>query len=210
MPTWDELFKQEEFQWKEPHERVVDLVPILKERGFHRVCDLGCGTGRHLVCLTRAGFEVYGSDISETALEYSRTWLQREGLRAELNQADMTLIPYPDALFDAVISLYVIYHNTLANIKKTVAEIHRVLRPGGLALLTFMSNRGYRYSRGRQLEPDTFVPDVGVDSGIPHHFSDRGEIESLLSAFHLLKIDLDEWVDDQGQRHSHWQVLMEK
>jgi SAM-dependent methyltransferase len=122
----------------------------------------------------------------------------------------MALIPYPDAFFDAVISLYVIYHNTLANMKKTIAEIHRVLRPGGLALLTFMSKRSYRYGRGRQLEPDTFAPDVGADEGIPHHFSDRGKVERLLNAFHLLQIDLDEWIDDQGQRHSHWQVLAEK
>lgn len=210
MPTWDELFKQEEFRWKEPHERVVELVPILRERGFHRVYDLGCGTGRHLVFLAHAGFEVYGSDISEMALKYSHDWLRREGLRARLTRADMTLIPYPDGFFDAVISLYVIYHNTLNQMKKAVAEIHRVLRPGGLALLTFMSKRNYRYGRGKQLEPDTFVPDLGPDEGIPHHFSDREEIESLLSGFHLLRVDLDERTDDQGQRHSHWQVLAEK
>jgi len=160
--------------------------------------------------LARSGFEVYGSDISGTALKYSRRWLQREGLQAKLSRADMTQIPYPDAFFDAVISLYVIYHNTLANMKKTIAEIHRVLRPRGLVLLTFMSKRNYRYGRGRQLEPDTFVPDLGADEGVPHHFSNREEIESLLNAFHPLQIDLDEWIDGQGQRHSHWQVLAEK
>jgi len=63
MPTWDELFAQEEFRWKEPHERVVKLVPLLKGRGFHKIYDLGCGTGRHLGFLAHEGFEIYGSDI---------------------------------------------------------------------------------------------------------------------------------------------------
>lgn len=207
---WDELFKREEFRWQEPHQRVVEFVPLLKERGLQRIYDLGCGTGRHLVFLAREGFEVCGSDISKTGLEFASAWLQREGLQAELKQADMTSIPYPRGFFDAVIGIYVIYHSTLANMRKAIAEIHRVLRPEGLALLTFISKNDYRYGNGTQIEPDTFVPNIGPDSGVPHHYSDRAEIEDLLDRFRILKIDLEERVDKQGQRHSHWQVLAEK
>jgi len=210
MSTWDELFKREEFRWQEPHQRVVEFVPLLKEGGFHRIYDLGCGTGRHLVFLAREGFEVHGTDISERGLEFASKWLKREGLQAELKQADMTSIPYPEGFFDAVISIYVIYHNTLANMKKTIAEIHRVLRPGGLALLTFISKNDYRYGDGNQIEPDTFAPSMGPDRGTPHHYSDRVEIEALLGQFHILRMDLEERVDEQGQKHSHWQVLAEK
>lgn len=210
MPTWDELFKQEEFRWKEPHPRIVELVPLFKKRGFHKIYDLGCGTGRHLVFLAREGFEVYGSDISETGLEYARRWLEQERLQAELKQSDMISIPYPDGFFDALISIFVIYHTTLDNMKRVIAEIHRVLRSGGLAFLTFPSKRSYRYGQGEEIEKDTFIPNVGPDAGIPHHFSDKEEIETLLKDFKLLEIKLKESIDEQGRRHSHWEVLAER
>ena len=72
MLTWDELLREEEFQQREPVWAVVRFAKLLKERGLRRVLDLGCGAGRHLVYLAKEGFEVYGTDISETGLEYAR------------------------------------------------------------------------------------------------------------------------------------------
>ncbi|MCR4404557.1 MAG: class I SAM-dependent methyltransferase [Candidatus Acetothermia bacterium] len=210
MPTWDELFKREEFRWREPYPRGVEFAGLSKERGFRRVLDLGCGTGRHLVYLAREGFEVCGIDISPTGLELARRWLEEEGLKAELKQSDMTAIPYPDGSFDGAISIHVIYHGTLEQMRKALAEIHRTLRPGGLALLTFQSKRSYRYGRGREIEPDTFIPDIGEDRDIPHHFSDREELEEVLRAFSILELELVERVREQVYRSSHWEVLVEK
>lgn len=210
MPTWDELFKQEEFRWKEPYSRVIELAKLFKEKGFKKIYDLGCGTGRHLVYLAKEGFAVYGSDISETGLEYARRWLEQEELQAELKQSDMTTLPYPDAFFDALISIFVIYHATLDNMRKAIAEIHRVLRSGGLAFLTFPSKRSYRYGQGEEIEKDTFIPNVGPDAGIPHHFSDKEEIELLLGDFKILEIKLNEFISEHGRRHSHWEVLAER
>lgn len=210
MPTWDELFKREEFRWREPYPRVVEFAALLKARGFRRVLDLGCGTGRHLVYLAKEGFEVCGVDISPTGLEYTRRWLEAEGLKAELKQSDMTEIPYPDEFFDGAISIHVIYHGTLAQMRKALAELYRTLKPGGLALVTFQSRRSYRYGRGQEIEPHTFVPDIGEDCGIPHHFSDREELEEVLQPFAILEIELVEKVREQMYRSSHWEVLVEK
>ncbi len=213
MPTWDELFKQGEFQQREPQPLVVEFAQLLKERGARRVLDLGCGTGRHLVSLAKEGFDVYGVDISETALAYARQWLNQEGLAAELKQSDMTALAYPDGFFDAVISIFVIHHGTVESMTKAIAEIYRVLKAGGLALLTFPSTRSYRYGHGQEIEPGTFIPDIGPDAGILHHYSDREELEDLLKRFTILKIELverTEKIDNQERRHSHWEVVAEK
>ncbi|MFQ5796591.1 MAG: class I SAM-dependent methyltransferase [Candidatus Bipolaricaulia bacterium] len=196
--------------WRAPHEQVIALVERFKGRGINNICDLGCGAGRHLVYLAQEGFESYGLDISKTALDYARSWLDQAGLRAALTQGDISEIPYSEAAFDALISTYVIYHNRLEGIKRTISEIHRVLRDGGLVLLTFQSKRSWKYGRGEEVEPDTFISDVGLDSGELHHYSDHDEIESLLSEFTILEIDLDELTDEQGNRHSHWAVVVEK
>ena len=210
MPIWDELFKREEFRWREAHERVVEFAQLLRERSSWRILDLGCGTGRHLVYLAKEGFEPFGIDISPTGLEYARQWLEQEGLQAELKQSDMTEVPYPDGFFDGAISIHVIYHGTLEQMRKAIGEIHRTLKPGGLALLTFQSKRSYRYGRGREIEPNTFIPDIGEDRDVPHHYSDREELEKVLQAFTILEIELLEKLYESGHRSSHWEVLVEK
>lgn len=210
MPEWDELFKEEEFRLKEPNKAVVELAKIFKSRNFKKILDLGCGTGRHLIYLAKQGFKVYGSDVSGRGLHYAKKWLEKEGLKAITVKSDMTAIPHPDAFFDAVISIYVIYHNTLDNIKKALSEIHRVLRSNGLVFLIFMSKQHYRYGKGKMIEKDTFISSVGIDVGIPHHFSDRIEVESLMQCFKIIEVNLNKYVDENQNFHVHWKVLAEK
>ncbi|HEX2981752.1 MAG TPA: class I SAM-dependent methyltransferase, partial [Anaerolineaceae bacterium] len=210
MPDWDTLFKQSEMRWIDPHPWVVDFVEQWIRFPGARVLDLGCGAGRHLVYLARRGFRVTGLDVSPTGLAYAREWLEREGLQAELDQHDMLELPYPTNHFDALISILVIYHNPLDSIRKTIAEAHRVLRPGGMALLTFLSKRGWRYGSGTQIEADTFLPDGGADAGIPHHYSDLAEFDRELRGFIIRRVELREDLNEQGARSSHWGVFVEK
>ena len=171
--------------------------------------DLGCGAGRHVVYLAKQGFEVFGMDISENGLEHTRQWLAGEGLTAQLVKSDMAHVRYADGFFDAVLCFYVIYHQTLAGMRGTIAEIYRVLRPGGFALISLQSKRGYRYRCGEEIEPDTFISNVGADAGMLHHYSDLTEIASLFERFVVHKVELEESLHD-GNRHSHWQVLIER
>lgn len=209
MPTWNELFNQEEFRWKHPHEEVVELVPLLKERSAVRVLDLGCGAGRHLVHMAQCGFQMFGLDQAETGLMHSREWLGRENLQADLAMGDIEYIPFPDNFFDAVISIYVVYHKTRSGLEGVLSEMHRVLKPGGVALFSLQAKRGIRYGSGIEIEKDTFIPESGLDYGIPHHFSDLAEIAELVKAFAPMKIEFE--ANRNGEmRHSHWQVLVEK
>jgi ubiquinone/menaquinone biosynthesis C-methylase UbiE len=165
-----------------------------------------------VVYLARKGFDVCGTDISPRGLEHTRARLEEEGLQADLQLSDMTTIPYPDGHFDAIISTYVIHHNTLDNIRRCVAEMHRVLVPGGKALLIVSSQRGHRYGKGQQLERDTFVHDSGPEVGIPHHFFDEPGLHALFADFRIVALTLDELDEvENGVRylHSHWVVTVE-
>ncbi len=188
LATWDELFKKEEHRWRRPSELVMEFAGVLRRCGAGRVLDVGCGAGRHLVFLGRQGFNVYGVDASPTGLSHARAWVEEEGLEAELRRADMTFLPYRDGFFDGVVCVFTIYHGTLAEVGKAVAEIRRVLRPGGAALIMFKARESYRFGRGRQIEPNTFVAEEGDDAGTPHHYSDRAEVEELLLGFSVLRV----------------------
>lgn len=209
MPEWNELFLKQENRWENPHE----LTTILAERLGPRpasILDLGCGAGRHLVSLGRLGYQLAGMDVSDNGLRYSQGWLQREGLPARLTRADMTHLPYTSASFDAVVSIHVIFHNPLARLMQSMGEIRRVLKPGGWAALTFQSTRSYRYGRGEQIELNTFLPDLGEDAGVPHHYSTFGELDDLFAGFIVHRVFLNESLERQNRRSSHWDVLAEK
>jgi len=210
MTEWDEILKREEFRPEEAHKAVVNLVSFLKARNVQKILDLGCGAGRHLVFLAKKGFEVYGTDISEVGLDQTRRRLREERLEAELKRSDMTVIPYPDSFFDAVISIWVIYHNTLEAMRKTISEIHRVLNEGGLVFLTFQSKRSHKFGKGKETEKDTFVLEEGLEKGVLHHFSERNEVKELLKKFRILDLRLDEFIGKGGELNSHWEVLAEK
>jgi len=214
VSAWDEIFRSGGFPLEEPHRALVELCALFKGRGFRRICDLGCGTGRNSVLLARNGYETHGIDLSAEGLRRSSRRAGEAGLEVGLVRGDMKKIPNASSSFDGVICIYAIYHGTLRDIEVTVSEIYRVLRGGGLAYITFQTLRSHKYGQGREIEANTFVqdfdPDCPQESGIPHHFSGEEEVRQIMRAFRVKELKLEEFRTDDGVMHSHWQVLAEK
>jgi len=210
MAEWDELFRRGFFPLEEPQQQVVKLSELLRSRKMRRICDMGCGPGRNLVFLAKQGFEVYGIDISENALERARKRANELRLNVQLKKADMTSVPFPDSFFDAVMCVYAIYHNTLDGMRRTISEVRRILTPGGLVLVTFQTKRSHKYRLGKEIEADTFIQDQPPEVGILHHFSDEQEVRRLMQDFEILSLELEEFVWKDSKVHSHWQVLAQK
>lgn len=214
MADWDTLFKRKKYRRTRAHSGVVELVPLLKKRKCKKILDLGCGAGRHIIYLTKRGFFVVGSDISPRALKLSQKWLEKEEVKNYcLIGHDMTKLPFPDKHFDTVISINVIHHNPLNKIKKTVSEIRRVLKKGGLVLLTISSKKNYKFGSGKKLEKNTYLVCKAPDIYVVHHFFDEKSSKKLLSKFKILDLKeiVERWVIRGKQRQNvHWQVLAEK
>jgi len=124
-------------------ERLLDLIAW---RGDERVLDVGCGRGLMLVGAAKrlrtgtvTGIDIWqAEDLSGNAPDAALTNAAREGVadRVEVRTADMRAMPFPDATFDVVVSRAAI-HNLYspADRAKAIAEIARVLKPGGRALI---------------------------------------------------------------------------
>lgn len=185
---WDDLYKDNRFCLKEAAEEVVSLLPLLRSRSVQHIHDLGFGAGRHVIYLAQQGFQIYGTDISVRGKQITEEWLEQEGLSAELKISDMTEIPYPNNFFDACICRGVITHNTVSGIKACISEMYRTIKPGGIVMCTFISRESSEYKLGREIEPNTFVQDEGVEAGAPHHFVDHDETAALISCFKTIQL----------------------
>jgi SAM-dependent methyltransferase len=94
-----------------------------------RVLEVGLGSGSDFIRWARAGAILWGRDLTEAAVALARERLAMEGLTADVSCGDVEALEFPDNLFDLVWSYGVIHHTP--DTPKAVAEIHRVLKPGG-------------------------------------------------------------------------------
>ena len=191
MPTWNDLFTDPRFHWKEPDPGVVESAPRWVAEGRRLVYDLGCGAGRHLAYLSALGLEVEGSDIAPNGLQVAARDLRAAGLPARLVQADMTAAPFRDGVFDAALATNVLNHGRRADLQRAADEVGRVLRPGGEFYLTVLTPDDWRYGSGAQVEPDSFVLADGPEAGILHHFFSEPDLRAWLAAFSIVRLQRD-------------------
>ncbi len=107
--------------------------------GF-RVLDIGCGTGSLAVLIKRMHpeAEVVGIDPDPTALSVSERKARRARLTIKFDRGFSDHLPYVNASFDRVFSSFMFHHLAADEKSATLAEIRRVLKPGGsLHLLDF-------------------------------------------------------------------------
>lgn len=107
------------------------LVALSGIRASDRALDLACGTGDIAFALAAGGARVIGLDLTQRMLELAMVRRARDG-RAAFVTGDMTALPFPDGSFEIVTTGYGI--RNVPRIEPVLAEIHRVLRPGGVVL----------------------------------------------------------------------------
>lgn len=94
-----------------------------------RMLDVGCGAGQTAIPAARSGAQVTGVDIAANLVAHARERAAREGLRADFDEGDAEQLPYPDASFNLVISMFGAMFAPRPDL--VAAELLRVCAPGG-------------------------------------------------------------------------------
>jgi ubiquinone/menaquinone biosynthesis C-methylase UbiE len=131
IPVYNWLFqalagrRHEEFR-----QHVIELARLW---GNERLLDAGCGTGLTVLRIAAqySNCAVHGIDLSPKMIEAARRYAAVCGLAVDFRVGSITDLPYPDFSFDVVLTNIIYHHLDLAEKRQAVAEIARVLRPGG-------------------------------------------------------------------------------
>jgi ubiquinone/menaquinone biosynthesis C-methylase UbiE len=108
-----------------------------------KVLEVGCGNGYVLSRYAQQGADVVGVDISDTAVDLCRKRFAHMNLAGAFQTADAEHLPFADNSLDCVCSMGVLHH--VPNTAAAVAEIHRVLKPGGRLIVMFYHRRSALY-----------------------------------------------------------------
>lgn len=149
------------------------------------IADIACGTGRDLVAGTRNQMRMLGSDIAAGAVSYAR---RRHQL---VVQASFTALPYPDSSVDGVWAHAAVVHATDNELRATLAEIRRILIPGGYVYINTKTG-------------DSSVDSDGYDDD--RRWFRIHEPNSFTAAIDAAGFDIIETTDtaDQLRNHVRW------
>jgi ubiquinone/menaquinone biosynthesis C-methylase UbiE len=111
--------------------RLIDEARITAGQ---RVLDLGCGTGTLMLLVKRLhpDTDVYGLDGDPKVLAIAERKAKRAGVALTLEQGLSYQLPYPAECFDRVLSSLMFHHLTRTDKLRSLHEVRRVLKPGGL------------------------------------------------------------------------------
>jgi SAM-dependent methyltransferase len=150
------------------------------ERGA-RVLDYGCGSGNNAVFLALQGYHVTLADVTETAVPLVRENFRDHNLLAppvEIVPQNPERLPWADGTFDFVLSNQVLYYlPSESDLKRVVAELARVTRPGGIAFFTMIGPRNHAI----QDHTVSVTNDVHeIDLGGGHRLSQGGRYHEFM------------------------------
>jgi SAM-dependent methyltransferase len=123
-------FRQIEERRYRFHYHLADLFSRLRGRPG-KLLEVGCGIGVDSIQLARGGFNVTAVDLTENALAVAREFAAHRGVDIDFRLGNAESLEFEDESFDVVYSFGVLHHTP--DIEKSVAEVRRVLKPGGTA-----------------------------------------------------------------------------
>jgi ubiquinone/menaquinone biosynthesis C-methylase UbiE len=142
------------------HQEMIRLAGL---SAGQRVLDVGCGTGNLLRAAGKRhpDVELSGVDPDPKALARAARKARRARVAVRFERGFAQDLPYPDGSFDRVFSSLMLHHLDTASKDALLAEVRRVLRPGGMLVLTDMVVDGHGHGHG------------GKKGGMSKHLADN-------------------------------------
>lgn len=213
--------KDEEGSWeffRNIDRKFLKWIPFMQEGGYpflsryvdmkglkgKKVLDIACGTGVLTEQFVRMGADVTAIDLTPKAVELTKKRLALYGLSATVIEADAQKLPFPDNSFDFVCAWGCLMH--MPRTEQAIAEIHRVLVPGGkmIAMMYHRDSVHLRYciqlgrgilrlqylSYDDQSLTNRYTDGAHKGGNMLARFYSRKEFRGLFSAFKNMQVKI--------------------
>ncbi|PJI06839.1 MULTISPECIES: class I SAM-dependent methyltransferase [Clostridium] len=173
------------FIFRQP--QLYRFLNMCNEEGLEKTV-LDCGAGGKMPPLSvflENGYKTSGIEISDKQIERAEVFSKEHKVNLNISKGDMRKLPFENDSFDYVYSYNSIFHMKKADIKKAVSEIKRVLKPGGLCLVNFLSVNDEDYGKGERAGDSEFFR---IEDGekILHSYYDINEAEEYFKDMKIL------------------------
>ena len=163
-------------------------------RGRMKILDLGCGSGSAARYFAGKGHDVAGIDASATVIAKARLLTDPSRANIDFSVGNFDEVPCGDSFYDAVFSDGALYYASAKYFRLAVDEIHRVLKPGGVARIYTASNRHKWAEEGRALGQNTFIVDADhYENGLMVYCPPLFAVQDVFKEFSSLHIGIEEF-----------------
>lgn len=143
---WNKRFATDDYLFgREPNEYLRVQTPLIEPGG--RVLCVADGEGRNSVWLASRGLKVDAFDVSEVGVEKARRLALEAGVAIEFSVADCDQRPWPAAVYDAVVAVFVQFADPVMR-ERLFANLVRTLKPNGVLVLQGYTQRQLAYATG--------------------------------------------------------------
>jgi len=223
---WEEIHLTREWG-RYPNEELVRFIgknffQIPKNlRKNIKILELGTGQGANVWFLMRENFDVYGIDISSSALKKMEKRLKEEGFYLSANEfkkkfkvGDIRKIPFDNSFFDVVLDIATVYCVKFSEHEKVYQEIYRVLKKGGFFFSFHLLKNSWGFDESNLIDKDT-VKNVkeGPLSGLGiQHFADYDDLITLLkdNGFQIIESEMLTRTYQNRTKKINWAIIVAK
>ncbi|WP_273320637.1 class I SAM-dependent methyltransferase [Vallitalea guaymasensis] len=138
---------------------------------------LDCGAGGNYPPLTlfwECGYKTYGIEYSDAQIKKAENFSKDHNIDLNITKGDIREIPFDDNSISYIYSYNTIFHLNKKDIAKGIREIKRVLKPGGICFVNFLSINDCDYGKGTKIGEGVFLQGEG-DGEVIHTYYEIDE-----------------------------------
>lgn len=149
---------------------------------------LDCGAGGNcppLALFSEYGYKTYGIEFKDSQIEKAKKFSEEHNVELNITKGDIRKLPFEDETISYIYSYNTIFHMKKKDILKAVKEIKRVLKPGGICFINFLTINDENFGRGEKVGKGEFLQ---VEDGekIVHAYYDIGEAEEYFKDMKII------------------------
>lgn len=173
------------------------IIELFRNCNISHVCDAACGFGAYSLMLASNGFLVEGFDIAPTSVAVTKKLLQPYGIDTSGFRIASVLETGYDRSFDAVTAISVLDHMSVSDARKALNELLRIVKPGGLLVVSFDSLDGDDLEiPHKKVEDGSILYTDGTKNGMIFHFYSDTELKTWFGVYNIIQ----SYTNSRGER----------